>query len=419
MIDIQKEIQCWMVLESKKPKHLFNDDSLTFKDLKDVFSDVFSTQIVKISRRVPMVSLYLTNKNGNFFISAIDKPRKLLKVNAIGNAMKLNEGEAKHTENSVSKIISTLSGINPVLLNRYFANGNNRLKISFICPPECGSGFYDGGCFVQFDGIDCFGSDGKLAGSDNKSGVELLKILKAKDALAGKLADFGPDQLNALKRYKSEKSILDSILARLRKLVDGIGWGCTIKYYVHDRLSRYLINKALEHGLDVSKNGTFVDELASRLSGMAVSCPTKSDLVTFAKREGINCNSEAYKNFLNDIEEAAPHISRDIAAPIEKIVYFALAKAANNVAALAALDPNPRAKKTLLQAQVVAAGADDDIGKCDIDAETIEKVCAAFKKLCVYADIAPAEIRVMNAGRPYAVFGDLSKLQKLCSVTMR
>lgn len=63
-----------MVLESKKPKHLFNNDSLTFKDLKDVFSDVFGTQVVKVSRRVPIVSLYLTNQDGNFFVSAVDKP---------------------------------------------------------------------------------------------------------------------------------------------------------------------------------------------------------------------------------------------------------------------------------------------------------------------------------------------------------
>lgn len=407
-----------MVLESKKPKHLFNDDSLTFKDLKDVFSDVFGTKIVKVSRRVPMISLYLTNQDGNFFVSAVDKPQKLLKVNAIGDAVKLNEGEMKHAGNSASKIISALSDVDPVLLNRYFANGNNRLKVSLICPPECGNSFYGDGCFVQFDSIDCFGPDGKLAGNDSKSGVELLKILKAKGVLAGKLADLGPDQLNALKRYKDEKFILDSVLARLRKLVDGIGWGCTIKYYVHDRLSRYLINKALEHGLDVSKNGVFVDELASRLSGTSASCPTKSDLVTFAKREGINCNSEAYKNFLNDIEEAAPHISHDIVAPIEKIIYFALARAASNVATLAALDPNPKAKKALLQAQSVIAGADDDIGKCDVDAEAIEKVCSAFKKLCAYTDIAPAEVRVMNGGRPYAIFSDLSKLQKLCGVIM-
>ena len=46
-------------------------------------------------------------------------------------------------------------------------------------------------------------------------------------------------------------------------------------------------------------------ELVSRLSGLEGTRPTKSDLVTFAKREGIDCGSDCYKSFLDDVEQSA------------------------------------------------------------------------------------------------------------------
>ena len=82
----------------------------------------------------------------------------------------------------------------------------------------------------------------------------------------------------------------------MARLVDGIGWGCSIHDYVQDRYSRYLVNKALEHNLDVSKKGALVDELTSRLSGTSTLRPTKSDLATFAKREGIDVKSDDGSN---------------------------------------------------------------------------------------------------------------------------
>jgi len=109
----------------------------------------------------------------------------------------------------------------------------------------------------------------------------------------------------AVKNCKDERTVLKQLVDTLSKLVDGIGWGCTIRDYVQDRYSRYLVNKALEHNLDVSKKGALVDELTSRLSGTSALRPTKSDLATFAKREGIDIKSDNYKAFLDDIEQNA------------------------------------------------------------------------------------------------------------------
>ena len=71
--------------------------------------------------------------------------------------------------------------------------------------------------------------------------------------------------------------------------------------------------------------------------------PTKSDLATFAKREGVNCKSDEYKDFLDDIEQSASEICREVICPLESVLYYAVAKAAQCMMCMLALDPNPKA----------------------------------------------------------------------------
>lgn len=416
MIDLAKEIDNKMLSESRKPKHIFNNDTMTFKDLKDLFTNVFNSNIVSVSRRVPMTAMYVTHKDGEFYVASCDTPQKLLKVNAVKNGMKLDESDAKPVESTLSTVLEALGTIDPVLLNRYFANGKNMLKCSLVCPPKDCSSLYGDKCFIQLDGVDCFDGDCKCIGQDQKTGAELCKILKGIGSLDSQLASMNAEQLAALRKCKAEKKVLAAALEQLQKLVDGIGWGCSIKYYIQDKYSRSIVNKALEHGLDVSKNGAFVDELVSRLSGTSCSRPTKSDLVTFAKREGIDCGSQQYKDFLEDIENTADETSREVIAPIENLVYYALSKAANNVIAAMSLDPNPKAKKMLSQIACGLFSTCDQIDECGFDVEQLVDLKKALQKVCKYKEIVPTEIRVMNAGKPYAVTVDVGKLEQLCEV---
>ena len=405
-----------MLVESKKSQHIFNNDSLTFKQLKDIFNDVFGSYIVQVSRKVPMASAYVTNKDGDFYIAAVDKPAKLLKVDALKNIAKLDECDCAPANATMDDVITVLKQIDPILLNRYFANGKNMLKCQLVCPPNGCGDLYGDKCFVQFDGVDCFDGDAKCIGQDQKTSFELFKILKANECLANELGSMSAEQLNALSKCKSEKKVLGDILDALKALVDGIGWGCSLKYYIQDKYSRSIVNKALEHGLDVSKNGAFVNELVSRLSGTSSSRPTKSDLVTFAKREGIDCQSQEYKDFLNDIEANAESTNREVMAPIEDLVCYALQCAANNVLAMMALDPNPKAKKLLSQIDANAIGSSSSIEDCNFDASKLEGIKKALQKVCKYIELMPAEVRVMNGGKPYSVVGQVNKLQKLADL---
>ena len=194
MVDISKEIDKKIMNESfssKKP-HLFNNDKTTFKQLKDLFTEVFDTRMLKFSKKVPTVDVYLTAKDGDWYVSSYLRPKQ---VYPIGNAMKLREADGEcgdAVQKSLQNIVQCLKTIDPVLLNRFFANGNNRMHIKLVCPPDGCSDAYNDVCFASYGGLDCFSKDKKI-GDDKKSGFELFKILKASPALASELSEITPD----------------------------------------------------------------------------------------------------------------------------------------------------------------------------------------------------------------------------------
>lgn len=417
MVDISKELDKNILNESfsSKRPHLFNDDRTTFKQLKELFTNVFDGKMMKFSKKVPSIDVYLTTRDGDWYVSSYLRPKEEY---PIGNAMKLRETEGDGQDaikQSLDRIVECMKSIDPMLLNRYFANGNNRMHIKLICPPDGCSSFYNGSCFGTYNGIDCF-SKGKKIGNDKKTSFELFKILKVCPSLNYEFSEVTPDQLTAIKACNDENEVLKQLINRLSKFIDGLGWGCSIHDYIQDRYSRYLVNKALEYGLDVSRNGSLVSELASRLSGTSSLRPTKSDLVTFAKREGIDVKSDNYKAFLDDVENNAQQTNSDIMLPIEKVLYFALANAACNVLGYASIDPNPKAKKFLHQIASDMFYNCKSIDDCAFDASKLDAMKKALAKICTYKDIAPKEVRVMNNGTPYSIACECEKFDKMHSL---
>lgn len=127
----------------------------------------------------------------------------------------------------------------------------------------------------------------------------------ANDALKQENTEISKPAILKIKSVVQAKKVLETVLAKLNEFINGVGWKCTINDYVQDRYSRHLVNKALEHGLDVSRSSEFVTELANRLSNVSGKKPTRSDLVTFAKREGLDSKSDSYREFINDVEGCA------------------------------------------------------------------------------------------------------------------
>ena len=126
--------------------------------------------------------------------------------------------------------------------------------------------------------------------------------------------------------------------------------------------------------------------------------------------------SDAYKAFLDDIEQNAEQTNKDIVLPIENAMYYAVSNAANDVLGYAALDPSPKAKKLAKQIASELFAICDSIGECSFDSTKLDAMKKALSKVCAYKDIAPAELRVVNNGIPYAVTCECDKLDKISNL---
>lgn len=413
MVDLNKEIDKVMLEESwnaKKPD-LFNDGKTTFKQLRDVLTSTFGSQTLCFTKSMPKIDAYLTMRDGNWYVSSYLRPKKSFDASYATSLHEDDCGAEEPLQASIDAIVEALESIDTPLLNRFFANGSNRLHICFVCPPIDRASDYGNRCIVQYGGIDCFNGDSK-AGEDKKSSFELYRILKSNKGLQREFSSISPEQLSALKRCKDAKATLEKMTRQLARLVDGLGWGCTIQDYVYDRYARYLVNKALVHSIDISKNSDLARELTARLSGVCSMKPTKSDLATFAKREGIDVKSSEYKDFLSDIENDATQTRQSILLPVESIVYTAILAFADYIVGYASLDPSITAQKFLKHtAKEILEFGEDNFEMIQID---------AFKKLLAkvraYIDAAPGEIKISRHGTPYVVVCDCKKfdtLQKL------
>lgn len=413
MINIATEITQRLISESRRKQYIFNDDSMTFKDLRDIFSNIFGKKIVKINRHVPMHSLYITNKDGQFFMSNVDKPTKLLSIKDT-SLMKECEDE-EYASKTIASIENAVSAMDDVkLMNRFFANGKNLAKFSFIAPPNNDGKFYDGKNFLTFDGIFCIGKDkNKKLEEDVKTGKEFLKTF---NSICKKDIDDAILNKKAYCRFCSEKNVLNEILKKLSSMIDGLGWNSSIKDYLQDRYARFIINKALQHGIDVSKNGPFARELCSRLCGTSSLIPTKSDLSTFAKREHINCNSPEYKTFIEDLENQALTLRNDIISPIEKTISFAISKAIDDIIGFMLFDPNPRTQKLaniLLKAFPVNSGSIED---CYIDVDNLQSFKKNARKTIECCNDLPKDICIFVNGKPVLLQQDFSSLESLIGI---
>lgn len=411
MIDISQEISEHFINESKRCNCMFKDDNMTFKQLKNLFNDVFGSNIVSFSRKTPCIQLCITNKDGDFVASNAENPKKTAIASNVASLCKNPSINKEQVCNSTQALVDALNHIDVPLLNRFFANGKNRMKFTLVCRPNVSRSF------IQFDDLECLDSNDDVVGADKKAAFELFKILQNDRSLKNEFCEMTPEQLNGMKCCTSEKKILDAALSFLKKLVDGIGWGCSFKYYMHERCSSDIVNNALEHGLDVSKNGCLVDEIASRLCQWH-SRPTKSDLMTYAKRDGIDCKGDDFKDFLNSIDAGSDSLSRKTIAPLQKILLYVISKTIDIVLGYLQLSTDPKVKKILNQLAFERIIDDVLNDEYEIDDDCICKLKKLLMKLNNVIDSLPQEIVVMNGGKPYHATFDANRLKQLIDIAI-
>ena len=403
MINLEDAIEEQLVCESGAcghMKHIYEDPELTFADIRDILTGVFSGDIT-MEEKIDGVNLMITYKDGAFGVARNAKTLK--------DPMDYDKVDAKYCEspeevraaftNSMKDLATALSELDDVQLNRYFANGRNFLNCEIVYPPCANVMDYGNRCFIVLHSIKCYNDKFKEVGEDKDSADELFSLLKNNGALQQETFEITKPNILRLKNMTSAKDALKTILDRLSKFIDGVGWKCTLDQYVCDRYSRHIVNKALEHGIDVSRNSDFVNSLARRLSQISGQKPTKSDLATYAKCDGVNTRDQKYREFLDDLEQNADATNADIIRPIEDLIIYAGMTLMKNVMGFMSVDPSKTAKKFL-------ADLEDSIqmmseGEFELSPEKIARFKKNLAKIEQYHEGIPAEgVVILYKGRP-------------------
>jgi len=108
---------------------------------------------------------------------------------------------------------------------------------------------------------------------------------------------------------------------------------------VRERFAKYIVNTALKRGIDLYHNSDFVKELIARLSYTEDHRPSRADLITYAKRDGVNYKSDEYSGLINDLEEHAEETNDAIIRPIEELALQAGLLAIKCLLGVIAADP--------------------------------------------------------------------------------
>ena len=126
--------------------------------------------------------------------------------------------------------------------------------------------------------------------------------------------------------------------------------------------------------------------------------------MTYAKCDGVNTHTDAYKAFLADLEEHAEETNEDIIRPIEDLIIYAGMTLMKNVVGFMSVDPSKTAKKFLADLQ-------DSIqlmqsGKFELSPEQIARFKKNLAKIEAYHEGMPAEgVLVMYKGKPIKLIG--------------
>lgn len=418
MLNLKSIYDETILTESRVSKHLYENSDVTFADIRDTMTDIFSNGGTIMQKKVPGMSLLITYKDGEFCIATdlktLDKPC------CYGNLSDRCCDAGKEVKvafmNTVKDLVDALKTLDPVLLNKYFANGQNFMDCQLVYPPEECCGSYGNKCFMNFNKLKCYDKNFKEVGEDANSARELFDALKSNSALCQEVTEISDPCIAKLRECTPAKEALAKILEKLEELIDGVGWGCSISSYIQDKYSRFIINKALEHGLDVSRNSAFVNELVDRLSGAKLR-PTKSDLITFAKREGLNCNSAEYKEFIYDIEDCSEEESASIISPIEDLIYYAICSAMKNVLGFMSADPDAKTQKFLDGIDGSCYELAEGETECKFCKDKLDAVKRNLSKVNQYIEHYPSPgVVLMYKATPYKVVSKLGKLSKLCAL---
>lgn len=331
--------------------HLFEDPDLTFKQLKDIFTKLFTGKI-GITEKTDGQALAITYKDGKVGasrnIATLKDPMSIEQVTAKFDG----RGEVKDAfVKSMTDISKAINSLSEEEKQEIFNNGHNFMAFEIIYPPTKNVVDYGTRCLIQLHGVNIYDDKWHKVSEDKAIADKLFELLKSKRALKQDTFEITSDAKLQLKDSKTGKDSLAKVLDKLASLADGLGWNATINDYAQERFEKYIINMAMKAEFDVAKRSDFVSKLAQRMSNISKSSVTKSDLATYAKQESIDIKDQKYKDFVNQVDATKDEANQYVIKPIEDLVIGAGLLLMKNLVGYVSTDPKASAKKLAIELQ--------------------------------------------------------------------
>lgn len=393
--------------------HLFEDPDLTFGELKEIFTKLFSGEI-QIEEKTDGQNLAITYKDGQVGAArnkaTLQNPMSIKEVEAKFEG----RGEVKNAfVKSMEDISKAISSLDQKELNRIFANGKNFMAFEIIYPPTKNVIDYGNRCLIQLHGINIYNDKWQKVGEDKEAADRLYNLMKSRDALKQSTFEITNHAKLKLKDVKSGKESLQIILTKLSELIKDLGWSATINDYAKERFKKYIINKAIEVDFPLSRNSEFVNELADRISNISKRRPNKNDLAAFAKREGIDVKDQKYKDFINAFDESLDEANQIIIKPLEDLVIQAGLLIMKNLMGYISADPNKATKS--LEKELETTIDELSSKEASLDKSKLRRFKKNLAKVEQYQrEVMPAEgIVFMYKGKVYkmtSTFGAINQL---------
>lgn len=393
--------------------HMFRDPGMTFGEMRDLFKSIFSGETT-ITEKTDGQNLMVTYKDGKFGFA-----RNKATLKEPMDSSKLSEffkgrDEMKEAFCKSSKALEkALSSIPPENLEKFFGNGHRFLNVEIVYPPFKNLIDYGNRCMLQLNSLDTFDEGFSKTGDDSTLLSEMEQILSSNKALKQEMFSLQPPNVLKIKESPTAKQALETIMEKMDALVDGIGYRATIKDYFDERWRNRIVNSCRKAGFDVDRESTFVQEFADRLSRLSGKRPTKSDVVTFAKKAGINPRTEEYRNLVYSLESGAEEVNEEIMAPIEDLVTDAGVLIMKNLTGFLAADPGKTSRKILSDLDDAVRRIEE--GEVQLAPDKMRLFKKNLKKIEKYQEkYIPAEgILVRFRGKVYKITSHFSPVNQI------
>lgn len=380
--------------------HVFEDYDLTFGELKDLLSNVFTGKL-ELTEKTDGQNISVTWKNGKIGL-ARNKETIKEPLTVEQTAKKFEDrGEIKNAfVNSLKDIEKALKTVEEDTLNYWFGNGTKFLSIEVIYPPTKNVVDYNNRCLLQLHGMQEYDDKANKVGEDKELAKEIFTKLNDNNALQQEnFAITGPQALKV-------NNITDSRVA-LKKLVEDIDKlekeyelsdSSTIKEYCQ-KCWKKIISERFPN-LDDEQTNTLVDKFA----GFAKSGPNKTQIV---KKFGIE------KSDYEALEKEQKKIQADIIEKIEVPIIKASGLLLNNLVGYVSINPNATVQKLRSELEGAIQSL-KDINTMEFS--TISKNLAKLEKVG-YDIIAPVEgIVFQYKGKLYKLTGAFGPINQLMGV---